>query len=293
MSQQPVDTASSDGTFDILCRASTLPSLSPFSGIKRGTKTLSFKQVVKLAQKLPIESQVEQQLVSSLPSDVQIQLRASGNAHDSLIQVIKNGQVNQPNEQSAACLRELNDKMVENNELASRIMDLVYKNNEFGSRIMDLTSDNNELAYENTGLMARMTKLQEAFDAKQDEMKNLQIQALDRLALLQNSVAALLTQTYELHEYPIPRLSLSFQRIARPGSRWIFSPTNFAFTFCVSVANTQDQSTAESRTISTLLNMKDTTLRVQTNSFSNMAPIYLRRTLLLQQRSDGSNCKWL
>jgi len=54
--------------------------------------------------------------------------------------------------------------------------------------------------------MTRVVKLQEAFDAKQDEMKNLQIQALDRLALLQNNVKSLLTQTYELHEYPIPRL---------------------------------------------------------------------------------------
>ncbi|KAI8359012.1 hypothetical protein B0O80DRAFT_443143 [Mortierella sp. GBAus27b] len=48
--------------------------------------------------------------------------------------------------------------------------------------------------------------MQEAFDAKQEEVKQLQIQALSQLALLQNRVSALVTQTYELHEYPIPRL---------------------------------------------------------------------------------------
>ncbi|KAG0046719.1 hypothetical protein BGZ90_008097, partial [Linnemannia elongata] len=82
--------------------------------------------------------------------------------------------------------------------------------------------------------MARMIKLQEAFDAKQEEfnrlqnhsidqqeeikqlqeqvlnnqeeMKQLQQRALDQLAVLQSRVQAVLTQTYELHEYPIPRL---------------------------------------------------------------------------------------
>ncbi|KAG0061825.1 hypothetical protein BGZ89_011139, partial [Linnemannia elongata] len=82
--------------------------------------------------------------------------------------------------------------------------------------------------------MAHMIKLQEAFDAKQEEfnrlqnhsidqqeeikqlqeqvlnnqeeMKQLQQRALDQLAVLQSRVQAVLTQTYELHEYPIPRL---------------------------------------------------------------------------------------
>ncbi|KAG0246584.1 hypothetical protein B0O80DRAFT_501505 [Mortierella sp. GBAus27b] len=41
---------------------------------------------------------------------------------------------------------------------------------------------------------------------QQDEMLRLQHQALDRLAIVQNRVQTLITQTYELHEYPIPRL---------------------------------------------------------------------------------------
>ncbi|KAF9987364.1 hypothetical protein BGZ65_004014, partial [Modicella reniformis] len=39
---------------------------------------------------------------------------------------------------------------------------------------------------------------------KQEEMLHMQQRALDRLAKIQTSVQAVLTQTYELHEYPIP-----------------------------------------------------------------------------------------
>lgn len=40
----------------------------------------------------------------------------------------------------------------------------------------------------------------------QQRTVQMQRQALDRLALIQNKVSAIMTQTYELHEYPIPRL---------------------------------------------------------------------------------------
>ncbi|KAF9364113.1 hypothetical protein BGX34_002480 [Mortierella sp. NVP85] len=168
-----------------LLSTSTPPSRSS-SGIKRDSKaSLSFREVVRLAQKKSVESEVEQRLVNSLPSAVQVQVRDSINIHDALLQVIRNGLVVRPDEQLVACLQELRGEVVKNNELSSRILDLVSENN---------------------GLTARVVELQEALGAKQDEMKQLQIQALDRLALLQNSVRALMTQTYELHEYPIPRL---------------------------------------------------------------------------------------
>ncbi|KAG0351167.1 hypothetical protein BGZ54_003387 [Gamsiella multidivaricata] len=52
-------------------------------------------------------------------------------------------------------------------------------------------------------------------------MLQLQEQALDRLAVIHGRVAALLTQTYELHEYPIPRL---FTILPNKTSSW--DPTN-------------------------------------------------------------------
>ncbi|KAK3817747.1 MAG: hypothetical protein J3Q66DRAFT_388225 [Benniella sp.] len=75
---------------------------------------------------------------------------------------------------------------------------------------------------ENIQLTARVFELQNTLDAKHEEMKRLQKQALDRLALLQNNVQALLTQTYELHEYPIPRL---FVVLPDYSSSW--DPTDF------------------------------------------------------------------
>jgi hypothetical protein len=182
------------------------PSLSPPSNVIASKGSLSFEQVVQPVQAKLIESDIEQRLVSFLPFDVQVQDRSFINQRDSPIQAIQDETVYQANEQLAACLQELNERMMENNGLASR-------NNDLASGIMDLVIKNNELASEkshmmseNNALMTQMIELQEAFNVKQDEMKNLQIQALDRLALLQNSVKALLTQTYELHEYPIPRL---------------------------------------------------------------------------------------
>jgi len=146
---------------------------------------MSFKQIATLARKDSVESRLEQLLVSSLPSELQVQVRNSTNVRDSLIQAVKDGQVQQSNEQLIACLQELGGNVMEIKNMASMIVDLVSKNNK---------------------LLIHVEQMQKVLDSKQDEIKELQIQALDRLALLQKSVQALLTQTYELHEYPIPRL---------------------------------------------------------------------------------------
>ncbi|KAG0218248.1 hypothetical protein BGX31_011659, partial [Mortierella sp. GBA43] len=52
----------------------------------------------------------------------------------------------------------------------------------------------------------QLVKKQEELAQKQEEMNMMQKMALDRLANIQSRVQALVTQTYELHEYPIPRL---------------------------------------------------------------------------------------
>ncbi|KAF9346604.1 hypothetical protein BGX26_001875 [Mortierella sp. AD094] len=49
----------------------------------------------------------------------------------------------------------------------------------------------------------------------QQEMHQMQKQTLNRLANIQNRVQAMLTQTYELHEYPIPRLFIILPKPAR------------------------------------------------------------------------------
>ena len=102
------------------------------------------------------------------------------------VQNIDGGVVQRPNEQLVARLERFDDKMT-------------------------------ELVSENKAHLTQITQLQQKLASNQDEMKQLQIQALDRLALLQNSVTALLTQTYELHEYPIPRL---FMVLPADNSPW-------------------------------------------------------------------------
>ncbi|KAG0237898.1 hypothetical protein B0O80DRAFT_495630 [Mortierella sp. GBAus27b] len=133
--------------------------------------TSSFGKASEPEQSAPHESKAEKQLVASLPSSIQAQVVSSSNVDVLIVQAIRDGQVDQLSEQLIACFQELKDEIAKNHELTSRVF-----------------------------------KLQEALNASQEEMKQLQIRALSQLALLQNRVQALMTQTYELHEYPIPRL---------------------------------------------------------------------------------------
>ncbi|KAF9342154.1 hypothetical protein BGX34_008675, partial [Mortierella sp. NVP85] len=146
-----------------------------------------------LSKMTPMESKLEQQLVSALPSDQQVQVLTSTNTQESFLQVIqKGGQMYRQNEQLIASLRNIDDRTMNIENMASKIMELASRNNELLSMNIELTCKSNELASENKDLLIRVNEMQ-------DEMKELQIQALDRLALLQKSVMALLTQTYELH----------------------------------------------------------------------------------------------
>ncbi|KAG0001015.1 hypothetical protein BGZ65_003863, partial [Modicella reniformis] len=117
--------------------------------------TLSFKQVVVRAQKKALESEIEQRLISSFSSEVQAQVRAS-NGYNSMVQEIKEV-IEEKSNELKGCLLKLDDSL---------------------AKITELTTENNTLA-------AQMIEMQRALDAKQDEMKELQIQALGQLALLQ------------------------------------------------------------------------------------------------------------
>ncbi|KAG0046665.1 hypothetical protein BGZ83_008194 [Gryganskiella cystojenkinii] len=67
---------------------------------------------------------------------------------------------------------------------------------------------NNELQAVNSDLLRQVHDMNET-------MLNMQQKALDRLANLQTRIQAVLTQTYQLHEYPIPRLFIILPRAAR------------------------------------------------------------------------------
>ncbi|KAK3840914.1 MAG: hypothetical protein J3R72DRAFT_524932 [Linnemannia gamsii] len=68
----------------------------------------------------------------------------------------------------------------------------IAKNTTLQQQILDMQTAAEEMARRMLEMQQRAIRLQE--------------QTLDRLATIQNRVTAILTQTYELHEYPIPRL---------------------------------------------------------------------------------------
>ncbi|KAI8358920.1 hypothetical protein B0O80DRAFT_495570 [Mortierella sp. GBAus27b] len=179
-------------------------------------------QVVQFTQRTALESTFEQRLVSFLPPDVQTQVLASSDVHECVVQAIQNRQMDRVHEQLIACLQVLKDEMTKSNELASKNNELVSDVKELALKNNEMASRNNELASKNMELTNQVLKLQETLGANQIEMKQLQVQALDQLALLQNRVQALMTQTYELHEYPIPRL---FVVLPQDTSSW--NPQDF------------------------------------------------------------------
>ncbi|KAF9133859.1 hypothetical protein BGW39_008770 [Mortierella sp. 14UC] len=74
----------------------------------------------------------------------------------------------------------------------SRLHSEVAKNGVLQNQILDMQRAAEMMSQRMLELQQRTVQMQQ--------------QALDRLALIQNKVAAIMTQTYELHEYPIPRL---------------------------------------------------------------------------------------
>ncbi|KAI8348956.1 hypothetical protein B0O80DRAFT_429326 [Mortierella sp. GBAus27b] len=186
---------------------------APSPGSQGSSANLSLKEAVAFSHSEQAESTSKYHLVPSLPIEIHTQISESSSTHNRIAQAIQNGQVDQLTEQLMACLQELTGQMDKNNELASKnnelvsqVKDLMLMNNEMASRNSELTLKITEITTSNMESTALVIKLQESFNVKQDEMKELQTQALNQLALLQSRVQILMTQTYELHEYPIPRL---------------------------------------------------------------------------------------
>ncbi|KAG0268064.1 hypothetical protein BGZ95_002631 [Linnemannia exigua] len=88
------------------------------------------------------------------------------------------------------------------NEMAhyhSSLQTEIAKNTTLQNQVKDMMAASEKMT-------KRILELQEAQLDTDKMMLLLQQQALDRLALIQSKATAILTQTYELHEFPIPRL---------------------------------------------------------------------------------------
>ncbi|KAK3820118.1 MAG: hypothetical protein J3Q66DRAFT_439167 [Benniella sp.] len=74
-------------------------------------------------------------------------------------------------------------------------------------------------------LLERVVQMQEANNQRQQQLirmhqqsLHMQQQTLDRMGIIQGSIQTLVTQTYELHEYPIPRLFIVLPNSTRDAS---------------------------------------------------------------------------
>jgi len=65
------------------------------------------------------------------------------------------------------------------------------------------------------GIKVDMAKHFERVKAETDKIIELQQQMMDRLAIIQAQIQAVMVQTYELHEYPIPRLFIILPKAPR------------------------------------------------------------------------------
>ncbi|KAF9358804.1 hypothetical protein BGX26_000876 [Mortierella sp. AD094] len=81
-------------------------------------------------------------------------------------------------------------------------------NDEQQQMIRDLESKQQEVISLNRQMAEKQLEVQQ-------EIREMKKQTLDRLAIIQNHVQSLLTQTFELHEYPIPRLFIILPKPSR------------------------------------------------------------------------------
>ncbi|KAG0220849.1 hypothetical protein BGX31_010459 [Mortierella sp. GBA43] len=161
-------------------------------------------------------TQIEQLLIASLPNDSHAEVRASQDIPGSVIQAIQDERVH------------LNQSLL--NTLEQMYQDIVDKNNNLDSNVNKMAAENSKvlnITMDVDRKVTELTRLQEASDNRQELMMEMMVRTINELVLLQNRVKALMAQSYELHEYPIPRL---FVIIPQDTSTW--NPANiFSYSF--------------------------------------------------------------
>ncbi|KAF9106554.1 hypothetical protein BGX30_008815, partial [Mortierella sp. GBA39] len=166
---------------------------SPSSATDAASKATLFQQIVTRASRKARESEVEQRFISLLAPDVQETVRASSDIYQAFAKAIKYGN----GELSRAELKQ---------ELGGHFQ-----------KLEAMVVKNLELQEAMLAKQEEVKQLQEQALSNQEEMKQLHQRALGQLVVLQSRMQAVLTQTYELHEYPIPRL---FVVLPQDPSRW-------------------------------------------------------------------------
>ncbi|KAF9945109.1 hypothetical protein BGZ72_001648, partial [Mortierella alpina] len=192
--------------------AITATSTSPL--YDASSKATLFQQVVTRASRKAREFEIEQRFISLLAPEVQETVRASSDIYQAFFKAIKNGggELSQAEfrQEVTGSFQELKIMMAKNTALHEAM-------SAGQEELKTMAINNRELQEAMKTKQEKMEQLQkQALDQQQkmeqlaikhhEEIKQLQIQAISQLSVLQDRVKAVLTQTYELHEYPIPRL---------------------------------------------------------------------------------------
>ncbi|KAF9962260.1 hypothetical protein BGZ72_008395 [Mortierella alpina] len=160
------------------------------------TKAKLFQQIATLALRKAHESEIEQRFISLLPPEVQRTVRASSDIYEAFSKAIHEG----------AGGGELTGAELRQDRRFQKLEGMIAKNAELQEALYAKQEEARRLQEAMYVKQEEANRLQEQVIHNQEEMKQMQQQALGQLAVLQCRVQAVLTQTYELHEYPIPRL---------------------------------------------------------------------------------------
>ncbi|KAF9308043.1 hypothetical protein BGZ91_008001, partial [Linnemannia elongata] len=208
-------------------KMSTTFSLSPSkasASVEVASKAARFQKMAKLASKKAQAFEVEQRFISFLDPNIQERIRAASNAYNLSVEALNDGRVEESERLKKdfyGHFQEVKAVMAKNTDPAAHAVELLLtmtaKQDELIAKQEEMKQ---QLINAHKAMEAKQDELntkQAELEAKQDEMKELQIQALGQLVVLQTRIKAVLTQTYELHEYPIPRL---FVVLPQSPSRW-------------------------------------------------------------------------
>ncbi|ORY94358.1 hypothetical protein BCR41DRAFT_426923 [Lobosporangium transversale] len=132
---------------------------------------------------------------------------------NSFLTIRNNEDFNSHLEEIKGLLLEAKNRDNEVIKLQSEMLKLQLEAKEKNDEVLKLQLEAREKSDEVVKVQLEMRQLQLEAKEKDDKMLemqketlNLQQQVLDRLAILQQKVEAILIQSFELHEYPIPRL---------------------------------------------------------------------------------------
>jgi len=163
------------------------------------------------------------------PEGVQSRISKSNHLYNSYLSAIMTGQ-----EMQAATIKQsidvgfdrLQAELEKNKELQGQLLSTQQEMQQLQQQTREeLVEKQNEIQQIQTQTKEELLEKQQQMLQLQGRILQMQQMALDRLAIIQNKIQALLVQTYELHEYPIPRLFIVLpktvglvDRISRPFS---------------------------------------------------------------------------